>query len=105
MRYQFQGVCPYCGQAILAEAEDARDLCVCPGARRFRKLRDAIRETMEVMQFIDAGEEAVDFLLNCAHMICAGELEKATVHLQDGSRIMVGDKVTLTAQIKREIKI
>lgn len=105
MRYQFQGVCPYCGQAILAEADDARDLCGCPAARRFRKLRDAIRETMEDDRFIDAGQEAIDFLLNCAHMICAGELEKATVHLPDGSRIVVGDKVTRTAQIKREMKI
>ena len=47
-------------------------------------------------------EDTVDMLCNMAHLIAGGQVDSATLSLEDGSKISLGMKVARTAKIKRE---
>ena len=103
MRYEFKNTCPYCGQTLIDDKSDARDLCGCMAAKKWRNMREAIAEiSAEGVAMDPIDEDTGDMLYNMAHLIAGGQVDSATLSLEDGSKITLGMKVARTAKIKRE---
>lgn len=103
MRYEFHDTCPYCRQTLIDYKSDARDLCGCMAAKKWRNMQEAIAEIREEGVAMDPlDEDTVDMLCNMAHLIAGGQVDSATLSLEDGSKITLGMKVARTAKIKRE---
>ena len=108
MKRAENAVCPFCGQAVMAAsgAYDARQLCGCYYANRYRRTVDALDRVStdaEPMKEIDM--EVLDMLRDCAYLIGALKLAKVDAYLSDGSKVQIAAKVSRTTRIKHEEKV
>ncbi|MBR4184305.1 MAG: hypothetical protein IKQ87_00935 [Clostridia bacterium] len=102
---EFEGECPYCGQEVMGEG-DARMICSCMDARKYRKILDALErfsERANPMPPIDEG--VMDGLKVFAHLICDEAIESVTAKLADRTEVVIGAKVRRRAQLKVEEKV
>lgn len=97
--------CPYCGQVNLS-GEDARGLCGCFKAVKYRKIRRALDEVgVDVAPMPDIDEDVMVALGGIAHLIVMGRISSAAVKLGDGTAVSVGGKVSRKATVKMERKV
>lgn len=102
---KYTDACPFCGQ-INISGEDARDLCGCIQARKYRRICAALDEASSEaapMREIDAG--VMEMLYEAAHQIAAHNVASAVLKLSDGTTVSIGGKVSRKAQVKVEKKV
>lgn len=97
--------CPYCGQVNLS-GEDARGLCGCFKAVKYRKIRRALDEIgLEAAPMPGIDEDVMQVLGAMAHLIVMGRISSAAVKLGDGTAVGVGGKVFRKVTLKKERKV
>lgn len=97
--------CPYCGQVNLS-GEDARTLCGCFKAKKFRKICISLADiSLNAPLMQEIPEDVMTVLSGIAHLIVMGRISSAAVKLGDGTTVAVGGKVLRKATVKMERKV
>lgn len=102
---KFERMCPYCGQEVMEEG-DARMICRCMDARKYRKILDTLdRQSKAVGPMPPVDEDALDAMKAFEHLICDGAVDSVTVKLADRTTVVIGAKVSRSARLKVEEKV